>query len=103
MRIRFSHNYPKLHGQTSAELLAVRYIRIDENTPRELLEYDTKYAEGCYYPLRKGEYLQLVFLGNLGIPFCTIRRAYPEGKFFYYCNAVGKSFDIEIKEAEVAK
>ena len=38
MKIKFSHNYPKLHGQTSAELLAVRHIRIDENTPRELLE-----------------------------------------------------------------
>lgn len=38
--IKFSHNYPKLHGQTSAELLAVRPIRIDKNTPAELLEFD---------------------------------------------------------------
>ena len=62
--IRFSHEYPKLHGQTSAELLAVRPLKIDAHTPRELLEYDTTYRGGRY-PLRSGEYIQLIFLGNL--------------------------------------
>lgn len=33
--IKFSGDYPKLHGQTSAELIAVR------DTPAELLTYDT--------------------------------------------------------------
>ena len=33
--IRFSHEYPKLHGQTSAELLAVRPLKIDAHTPPE--------------------------------------------------------------------
>lgn len=75
--IKFSHEYPKLHGQTSAELLAVHPL--DAHTPKELLDYDTTY-EGGRYPLRSGEYIQLIFLGNLRIPFCTIRSAYPPSK-----------------------
>ena len=92
--IRFSHEYPKLHGQTSAELLAVRPLKVDAHTPAELLAYDTTY-EGGRYPLRSGEYLQLIFLGNLRIPFCTIRSAYPPSKVRYYRNSVGQVFQIE--------
>ncbi len=95
--IRFSHDYPKLHGQTSAELLAVRPLKIDAHTPKELLEYDTTY-NGGRYPLRSGDYIQLIFLGNLRIPFCTIRSAYPESKVAYYCRSVGKTFEIEVRE-----
>ena len=91
--IRFSHEYPKLHGQTSAELLAVRPIKIDAHTPQELLDYDTTY-EGGRYPLRSGEYIQLVFLGNLRIPFCTIRSAWPPEKVQYYTSAIGEVFSI---------
>ena len=94
MKIRFSHNYPKLHGQTSAKLL----------------EYDTAYfvkpfkdetslyAEKQHYPLPTGNYLQLVFLGNLRIPFCTIRKAYPLSKETYYRNAIGQTFELEVCE-----
>ena len=94
--IKFSHGYPKLHGQTSAELLAVRPIRIDKNTPQELLEYDTKY-DGGYFPLPTGDYIQLIFLGNLRIPFCTIRQNYPPQKGDYYRGKVGDVFTIEVK------
>ena len=92
--IRFSHEYHKLHGQTSAELLAVRPLKIDAHTPPELLEYDTTYDCGRY-PLRSGEYIQLIFLGNLRIPFCTIRSAQPPRKVAYYKQSVGKVFQIE--------
>ena len=95
--IRFSHEYTKLHGQTSAELLAVRPLKIDAHTPPELLEYDTSY-EGGRYPLRSGDYLQLVFIGNLHIPFCTLRSAYPASKVAYYLRSVGKVFQIETPE-----
>ena len=94
--IKFSHAYPKLHGQTSAELLAVRPIRIDKNTPKELLEYDTKY-DGGYYKLATGDYIQLVFLGNLRIPFCTIRKAYPPSKVEYYKSKIGEQFEVVVK------
>lgn len=95
--IKFSHEYPKLHGQTSAELLAVRPLKIDAHTPRELIEYDTTHNRGRY-PLRSGFYIQLIFLGNLRIPFCTIRSAYPPSKVRYYYNSVGRTFKIETPE-----
>ena len=98
--IRFSHEYPKLHGQTRAELLAVKPIRIDKDTPSELLEYDTAYWDGdikSRFTLPTGDYIQLVFLGNLRIPFCTIRKNYPPQKGDYYRGKVGDVFTIETK------
>lgn len=94
--IKFSHNYPKLHGQTSAVLLAVCAIKINAKTPPELLEYDTTTCDGDHYPLKHGNYIQLVFLGNLRIPFCTIRSAYPPSKVLYYKNNVGCEFQIKV-------
>ena len=93
--IKFSHYYPKLHHQTSAELLAVRPIKIDANTPQELLDYDTVNDSGDRYPLKHGDYIQLIFLGNLRIPFCTIRSAYPPSKVDYYRGSIGRTFNIE--------
>ncbi len=102
--IKFSHAYPKLHGQTSAALLAVIPIRIDKDTPRELLEYDTKYIwydgpvpKYGFFPLPTGDYIQLIFLGNLHIPFCTIRRAWPPQKVEYYKSAIGYDFEVIVK------
>lgn len=110
--IKFSHDYPKLHGQTSATLLAVVPIRIDRNTPKELIEYDTTYyvtrelsevglglgTVKEYFPLPTGDYIQLVFIGNLRIPFCTIRKAYPPSKVEYYKGKVGELFKVEVKK-----
>lgn len=93
--IRFSHNYPKLHGQTSAKLLAVEPLTIDEDTPQELLDYDTTTADGYKYPLGYGECLQLIFLGNLRIPFCTIRRQTYD-KVAYYNERIGQVFAIKV-------
>ncbi|MFA5453173.1 MAG: hypothetical protein WC248_06335, partial [Candidatus Methanomethylophilaceae archaeon] len=95
MTIKFSSDYPKLHGQTSAELLAVKPIRIDKDTPKELIEYDTRKSDGTYYNLKTDNYIQLIFLGNLGIPFCTIRskrNRYAEDKEAYYLQFVGENF-----------
>lgn len=94
--IKFSSDYPKLHGQTSAELLAVRPLRIDRNTPPELLAYDTTKADGTRFELKTGNYLQLIFIGNLRIPFCTIRAAYPPQKVQYYTGSIGEMFEIEV-------
>lgn len=96
--IKFSSNYPKLHNQTSARLLYVERIRIDQNTPPELLEYDTTKADGSRYPLPTGIYLQLVFLGNFRIPFCTIRRSgLSLKKEADYISKIGRIFEIEVK------
>lgn len=97
--IKFSSDYPKLWGQTSAELIDVRYIKIDSHTPEALLNYDTTKADGSRFPLKPGNYIQLVFVGNLNIPFCTIRAAYPHSKTVYYLESIGEQFQIEIKEA----
>ena len=105
--IIFSHEYPKLHGQHTAELLAVRPITIDKNTPNELLEYDTTYYDTFvefgaiiqqkrHYPLKPGNYLRLIFDGDKGIPFTTIRKAYPPQKIDYYKQAVGETFEVWI-------
>lgn len=98
-RIHFSKEYIKLYGQKEAELLAVKRIHIDEKTPAELIEYDTVAVDGSRYNLKHGDYIQLVFLGNLGIPFCTIRSDEPildgrQDKFDFYSERVGHKFLI---------
>ncbi|MFA5452815.1 MAG: hypothetical protein WC248_04530 [Candidatus Methanomethylophilaceae archaeon] len=101
MEIKFSSDYPKLHGQTSAELLAVKPIHIGNGTLKELIEYDTKKADGTYYELETGDYIQLVFLGNLGIPFCTIRskrHKHTEDREAYYKQFIGQTFNIKVVE-----
>lgn len=94
MKIKFSHEYPKLWGQYSARLLEVNDTEY-KNLHPDLIEYDTKY-NGGYYPLPKVRLIQLIFLGDKGIPFCTIRRWTPQ-KHRYYESAIGKIFEIEIK------
>lgn len=101
MDIKFTGGYPKLHGQTTAELVAVRDFRIDKNTPQELLEYDTKKNDGTYYNLRSGNHIQLIFVGNLGIPFSTIRTRttrWGSDKKVYYENLIGNTFNIITEE-----
>ena len=102
--IVFSHHYPKLHGQTSARLLAVIPRKRNEMS-EELIEYDTTYftddGHKEYFPLKSGNYIQLVFIGNLGIPFCTIRSAFPQSKVEYYTSAIGEDFAIKFKGDEV--
>lgn len=72
---------------------------LDETTPHELLEYDTTATDGSRYELKEGNYIQLVFLGNFGIPFCTIRTdriGYNgmESKYDYYRKHIGETFEI---------
>ncbi len=93
--LRFSHDYPKIHGQTRAKLIAVLSITIDGGLNPALKEYDTKTVDGEYYPLPDGEYLQLILVGEFGIPFCTIRRQTYD-KVAYYNERIGQWFEIVI-------
>jgi hypothetical protein len=125
MQIKFSHGYPKLWNQAKAELVAVRILdakEVQEN--QSLLEYDTRYYaepsetselhfvdsdsdyEHRHYPLPKtGELIQLIFVGDKHIPFCTIRTRYrynqqtkqKEDKFIYYSTFIGSWLDIIIE------
>lgn len=106
LSIKFSHNYPKLYGQTSGELLSVKVLIAKEvQVNKVLLEYDTKYLgikeEIKYYILpRSGKLVQLIFLGNMGIPFCTIRSMYngKYNKLDYYRENIGQVFDFNIEK-----
>jgi hypothetical protein len=94
--IKFSDDYPKLWGQKQAILLDVKCVQKKELS-KDLLEYDTKTSKGEYYMLPEGLLLQLIFLGDKRIPFCTLRKQSP-WKEKYYRSQVGFMFEIVIGE-----
>jgi hypothetical protein len=104
LKISFSHNYPKLHGQTFARLVAIEIHEREEMLDR-FIQYDTKYLAAkenfpCveeFYPLPSGKYLVLLFWGNDWIPFTTVR-PWTFKKALYYQSNIGKTFKINIKD-----
>lgn len=96
LQIKFSHEYPKLWKQTKAELIHLRLLHAKELS-NELKGYDTLYqAEnkvGYYRLPENGMLIQLIFIGNFGIPFCTLRR-YTKEKLDHYKKNVGNEFDM---------
>ena len=109
MQIKFSHSYPKLHGQKSAQLLSIELCERSDLSER-FVEYDTVYeieqvvgvrSEPAteHYPLPNGRYMVLLFKGDHRIPFTTIRR-YTDEKYRYYNSSLGKIFDIEYVPTE---
>lgn len=106
MKIKFSHHYWKLQGKEHVRpvLCHVSPIRIDENTPKELLWYDTLYFDKtgsqAYYELKPGDYVLLLFtVAGYGI-FTTIRprKGRYGDKLEYYSKHIGEEFEIVIKE-----
>lgn len=95
-KIKFSHIYKKLWGQTSAQLINVR-LKYASNLHRDLIEYDTTYIDKNSedkYPLpKKGRLIQLTFIGDKGIPFCTLR-PYNPNKFNYYNSLLNNFFEV---------
>lgn len=95
--IKFSHEYPKLWGQFTGKLIYVEQFNPEkemrEMEIEELIEYDTKTSDGEYYELPTGDLIQLVFIGECRIPFCTLRRYTPQ-KYKYYKSKVGQVFKV---------
>lgn len=91
--IKFSHHYPKIHGQENGKLLYVDLVPSKELDP-DLIEYDTSFGNGEHYELPGGMLLILTFSGNKKIPFTTIRRS-NESKFMYYKRMIGQVFDVK--------
>ena len=94
-KIKFSHEYPKLWGQTTATLISVKLV-YSIHLHKDLLDYDTTYIDGkeiCHYPLPFGALIHLTFLGDKNIPFCTIRR-HTKQKMNYYSSKVNEEFEI---------
>ena len=96
--IIFSDNYPKLHKQTTAKLVAVEHITINTKKHKELLKYDCKKSDGTFFKIEDGEYIQLILIGNKHIPFCTLRKPQPDYKLHYYKKLIGKELKIVIKK-----
>jgi len=94
--IKFSSNYPKLWNQKEAKLLAIQLLG-KKNLNKDLIEYDTKNTKGDYYKLPEAILMQLIFIGDKSIPFCTIRR-WTKDKFEWYHQSIGEYFKIIIKE-----
>lgn len=96
--ITFAKQFLKLHGQTSAELVAVKLLdtalmQLDDF--EEMYEYDCKADDGSYYPLNKDRtYIQLIFIGNKNIPFATLRN---RDKYMDYIDMIGHAFKIEVE------
>ena len=125
--IGFSHHYKKLQGQTHGTLIAVNRVTIDEHFPMLGLCYDTKYEtigefgihlgrqHGYDYArLKNGEYLQIVFIGNLQIPFTTYRnipkdyaplkdKPHYYRKSVPYSDLIGQSFAFKFKGEKLPK
>jgi len=106
-RIGFSHHYPKIHGQSKANLIAVHTLKGCEITD-QLLEYDTTFVDddgsiGRFPLKRTGSYIQLFFVGEFRIPFCTIRPAWPPEKVEYYRSSIGETFEVHYKAEGGAK
>ena len=99
-KIKFSHDYPKLHEQTLAVLLDIRKVSVD-SLDNDFIEYDTKYyaKEGYgHYELPKNcDVIILVFAGDKDIPFTTVRR-FTQKKYDWYFSLMGKEFTIVIEK-----
>jgi hypothetical protein len=110
--IKFTHDYPKLWGQKQGRLILVKIIKkkeLKENLA--LIEYDTYWCDGGfkhkwnlfdeskisgYFSFPDSEhFIQLVFLGDKGIPFCTLR-SFNEEKYKFYGSEIGNIFRMEI-------
>ena len=100
MKIKFSHHYYKLQAQGDrVRLITAVPYSIDENTPRDFLNYDTWYYADGHYELKPGDYVLLLFLGANGV-FTTIRsrKGRYGDKLEYYSAHIGEEFEIVIEE-----
>lgn len=96
-KINFSADFTKLHGQTTAELVAVKMVDLSFMNCKdfqELVEYDCKANDGSYYSLNKDKsYCLLIFLGNKNIVFQTLRS---REKYTDYQGLIGHIFDVVV-------
>lgn len=100
-KIKFDCNYPKLCNQARARLVWIDEIRdcdfvLKWTALKALFDYDTKRPDGTQKNITRGDYLLLLFVGDKGIMFSTLRRDNPSNRS-KYINKIGKLFDVEVK------
>lgn len=97
--IVFNNNYPKLHNQKSAKLLAVfRDIKGELLLTKmlDLVLVDTLKDDGSFFQLYNSiTYMLLLFQGDKGIMFSTIRKDTHVNQE-HYCDSIGDVFDIVV-------
>ena len=91
-KIKFNDEYPKLWGQRKGKLLTVEMC--DSSALSEkLLDYDCRRSDNTFYEIQEGLVIQLIFEGDEGIPFKTIRK-YNHTKLNFYLDNVGEDFEL---------
>ena len=98
--IKFHHKFSKLYNQKTAKLLTVEIIGClcDRNINNEFLKYDTHIIDDKYYNIdikSSDLWIRLVFIGNKGIPFATLRK-YSDEKLRKCKDLINKTIDIKI-------
>lgn len=98
--LMLEHDYAKLWGQKRAQLLAVLKVSVKEDENRRK-EYEGYYmdssAKAQVEGIKKGNYIQLVFIGEHGIPF-SVLRPYSYSKWEGYRDLIGTYFQMLIKK-----
>ncbi len=97
LKIKFSHNYPKLPANPTAELIQVFVVDF-EDLSKEFIEYDTQFVDKDSfgnYPLPRGKLLVLLFRDFWNL-FTTVRRWTPEKQKYYQSNT-GNLFNVVIE------
>ena len=98
--LRLGHDYEKLKGQRGALLVAIVRL-IVKSKDQDLKAYDGEYigkeGEKICDDMGDGVFIQLVFVGEKGIPF-GILREYRKAKWDFYKERIGSEFLFEIKK-----
>lgn len=106
--ITFSHYYlkfvtPVYKNVPEAWLIEVLEVNL-KDLSESFLEYDTTYlvntkrGDRRYRLPKSGRYLLLIFQGNQGGLFTTLRAAWPPQKVKFYKDARGELFTLRIKD-----
>ena len=98
-KIKFDHNFTKLHGQKTANLRYMENTGLNMLTPEAVI-YDTEYVENGelkHSRIHNGQLIRLEFFGDKGIPFTTYRK-YRKSSFNKYYRDLGQVFDIVVEE-----
>lgn len=108
-KIKFNHNYIKLHGQKTAILRHVEFTSFLLLNPKAIL-YDTAYLKEVdsdipgvkktvedFAKIHNGQLVRLEFFGNKGIPFTSYRKA-RRNTFNKYSRHMGEEYEIVVEE-----
>lgn len=101
--LRLDHAYLKLHGQSQGRLVALQRIRLTRED-EELKIYDGEHFTGVHLEdeiavdkEKNGDFIQMVFIGEKGIPF-SVFREYRKWKWDSFRDRIGMEFEFEIKK-----